>query len=435
MKLENGYYIRSLGIIFCHLVIFVIGFPQSGRTVVMPPPEVAVATTEISKNGVPCEKGLEEVLYIPVKNIGNFIEELNRFGNCGYRLEKATKLSLAGDETFNDLGVAGIIKLNPGNKYEYDWFESFSPGETITRINYRTEKGFYFRRNFLFTQGKCSTKIQEEKKDQDNSGIPDAVGEFIRRGHQSSGTVFILERKNGIIKKNEYRVLDGAIGDSKTSIERNQQTLDDAVRKGFRPVGINFLGNEYDYSILVEKDSEIQPEGEYLILREVYGLNKKLSQLSQAGYKPLFIAQSFAILHRINNKPIQVSYEILDGSYASIPKKLAKWSEIGANYQISAVNGFGFGSQGFCDTSESTDYFAIPLKLPISNKKYDYKFLEMTNIMESMKNKLPLRTLSFRNPPTEEAVQKFYQLLREGYSIRDLSFGNDIMILFERPKM
>ena len=209
MRLQNSYSNRILGVIFCLLAFCAIGFSQSGRTVVSPTPtptpEVKPSNSEPTKNIIPCEKGLEKVLYIPLKKPNEFVEELNRLGKCGYRLEKAARIPFGIEPADRqEIFISGVVKFDTEDTYEYNWFAASRPGEIVTLANNQAELGFYFRKQMLFIYYSGYSRGEDS-----SGGLGDLARILISSGY--SGSIFIFERKNGIIKKNEYRVLDGAV--------------------------------------------------------------------------------------------------------------------------------------------------------------------------------------------------------------------------------
>ena len=421
MRLENVYCHRIFGVIFCLIASCAIGFSQSGRTIVTPTPtpEVKTSNTETAKNNTPCEEGLEEVLYIPPKKHNEFVEELNRLGNCGYRLEKAARIPFGLEATGGqELLVFGVVKLDSGNKYEYNWFVASRPGEIVTLANKQAKEGFYFHKQMLFIYDSGYRRGGES-----SDGLGDLARILLSSG--SSGSVFIFERKNGVIKKNEYRVLDGAVDRGKEALARNQKNLNEHIAQGFRPVGVFYLGTFDSFAVIMEKDPEIKPEGEYLLFRHDYFMSKNLTKRSQEGYKPLFIGFRFAVLHRMSNQSLMVSYDSAE-DYNELTKKLPKLIEKGADYQATGIA--NYSCYDYCDPYEAKPFFAIPLAR--QTKKSDIKILEMTNVYERTKKKE--KGVSYLESPTQEKIEEFQTLLKGGYIIRDLFFARELIILFER---
>ncbi len=392
---------------------------QSGRPVASPSPEIP-APADAVKTTLPCEKGLPEHIYISPRNITAFMGELNRLGACGYTLEKAGKLPLE-REAASALAmiVFGVVKLDSGNKYEYLGIEAFGDWQTASRIGDLAKEGFYFRKNLLFQAGACN---------EGSGGGPDSpasvLGGLLGLGQISRGSIFIVERKNGIRKKLEYMTVKGAEGDSQKDVAENQKLFEAAVAKGFRPVAINYMGIfVQDFTVLMEKDPEIRVEGEYRLLRHIYGISKRMTQLAQEGYEPVIIGVNFAVLHRKNDKPLGVSYQTND-EFGAVVKKLPSWT--GARYQATGIADYHVG----CDPYEGKLFFALPPNEGAPG--YEHRILVMTNVEERLKKKDKMA--SFTDPPRVEALNEFQKLLQEGYTIKDIFFAKEVTVFFERIK-
>jgi hypothetical protein len=424
MRLENSYCHKIFGVICCLIALCAVGFAQSGRTVVTPTPtptpEVKTSNTETAKNNTPCEKRLEEVLYVPPKKPNEFVEELNRLGKCGYRLEKAARIPFGIEPTGRqEIFVSGVVKFDSEDIYEYNWFVASRPGEIVTIANNQAEQGFYFGKQMLFIYDSGYRRGEES-----SGGLGDLSRIILSSGY--SGSVFIFERKNRVIKKNEYRVLDGVTDRSKESLARNQETLNEHIARGYRPVGVFYLGMWDQFAVIMEKDAEIKPEGEYLLFKQTYFMSKNLTKRSKEGYKPLFIGFRFALLHRMNNQPLMVSYDSAE-AFGDLAKKLPKLIEKGADYQTTGIA--NYSCYDYCDPFEGKPFFAIPTAS--KNKKSDIRILEMTNVYERTKKKE--KDASYLESPTQEKLVALQTLLKEGYIIRDIFFSKEVTVLFERP--
>jgi hypothetical protein len=381
-------------------------FAQSGRVIPNPSPTSAPKSVEppkIKEEYSPCETGLKGYIYISPRKIKEFTEELNRYGNCGYRLEKSAKIPLKLEVTEQNTYFFGVMKLDSTHKYEYEWFDAYSPGQTQTRMNISAERGFYFRENHLF-------RIIDDSGDGNFSDKITSVYKSI------FGAFFIFERRNGEIKKNEYRVLDGDNGARGRFSERNHKKLNDAVAKGFRPVGIT--NSRADFAIIMEKDEKIKSEGEYFILNHSWGMNKKLRELTQTGFVPIFIGHYFALLKKSEKNPNPISFQV----FYYPEKLLQKISKLDGVYYL--MSGLSAG-----DKDLSTDlYFATSQNG--EREKFEYKLHQMTNVASRPEGKDKYDAL--REPATAQMLAEFHNLLKQGYIIREILASKEIYILFER---
>lgn len=418
MKIRTCYRSKNFAALLICLLSALGAFSQSGRPVVSPAPEIP-APAEAAKTFPPCEKGPPDHIYISPRNITAFMGELNRLGACGYTLEKAGKLPLEREATSAlAMIVFGVVKLDSGNKYEYLGVEAFGDWQTASRINDLAKEGFYFRRNLLFQAGACNEGWGS------GPDAPVSAVDILGLGKISKGSIFIVERKNGIRKKLEYITVNGAVGDGQKDVAENQKLLEAAVAKGFRPVAINYMGVfVQDFTVLMEKDPEMKVEGEYRLLRHIYGISKRMTQLAQEGYEPVIIGVNFAVLHRKNDKPLGVSYQTTD-EFGAIVKKLPSWP--GARYQATGIADYHVG----CDPYEGKLFFALPSNE--SARGYDHKILVMTNVEERLKKKD--KTAAFTDSPRVEVLNEFQKLLQEGYTIKNIFFAKEVTVFFERAK-
>lgn len=197
----------------------------------------------------PLIRGLDEIIYIAPTELILFVRELNKLGNRGYRLEQTAKIPLATESTVTDLLVFGIVKFVAGEKYEYNYIAASSPKEIGTRANHQTENGFYFGRKWcLFPAG--VEKIQKQRKGNYGSG---SFGDLAHLSLGVNGSVFIFERKVAVIKKNVYRVLDGAAERGEKTLAKNQAIMDGHVSRGSPPVQVFYLGRFDLFNVIMEK--------------------------------------------------------------------------------------------------------------------------------------------------------------------------------------
>jgi hypothetical protein len=118
---------------------------------------------------------------------------------------------------------------------------------------------------------------------------------------------------------------------------------------------------------------------------------------------------------------VAVSYKT--DSPSQLAKKIPVWN--GAYYQVKGVA----DNSSACDPYEGKLFFAVPLSSPA--KKYDYKFLQMTNVTERLIKKKE-KNATFSDLPTEEKMREFQKFISEGYEVRELFYFGEIFVLFER---
>lgn len=115
-------------------------FAQSGRKDAKPTPTPSVnVSSETSSEKKPENKELEETRFIVSGNLSRFLDELNKFGNSGYRVEKA--LSFGGDIS-NTQNFAAVLKLDLLDTFEYQLLASPNPNFLESRLNFLSDSGF-----------------------------------------------------------------------------------------------------------------------------------------------------------------------------------------------------------------------------------------------------------------------------------------------------
>ena len=207
----------------------------------------SVNNSQIAGNAIVVDIGSLKYIFAP--DIKNFVSELNSAGKNGYKLEQLTKLPLNNSEGFEKMKLAGIVKLDSGNRYDYDWFEAFTPGDVVTRINLRSAQGFYFRDALPVLQGICEDNSEYSPEDgSDTQKIFDRIKSTLEFSY---GAIYFLERKNTVVKTNDYRVVVGMLGLGKNPGEELERSLNNVADTGFTPVSMNSFKilNKYAFAI------------------------------------------------------------------------------------------------------------------------------------------------------------------------------------------
>lgn len=375
---------------------------QSGRVVETPAPTPSPTPRVEEAKPPPCETGLDETIYLYQRPVDDFVKESNRLGRCGYRLELAGRMA--------GLSVFGALKKDPENNiYEYRWFAAGRSGEVLTRANAAAKEGFYFRRSMMFTSAGSAPQ-------------PDNDSVFGKVMFPGNGSLFIFERKNGVIKRREYRMVEANIP-GKKHLVMSQNDLNDKVAQGFRPVALYYQGMFVAHEILLEKDPDIEPEGDYLLLRYSMNVAKTLTRLAAQGYRPLTIGIYFAVLHRKNSDSLNLRYESTD-HFNTAAKKLAPLE--GARYEMNGINIYLIDY----DMVESKPFYSFPLTP--SSRRYRYEFVDLTNFNERYFTNKDKKA-SFLDVPAPNLLARFREKLRDGYSLRDIVVNmNEITAVFEK---
>lgn len=386
----------------------------------------AVSGQESVNSGIVVDIG--SLKYVFATDIRSFISQLNVAGKTGYRLEQLTKLPLNNSERFEKMKLAGIMKLDPGNRFEYDWFEAFTPGEVVTRMDVRSAMGFNFRDALPVLQGICEDNSEYQQEDgSDAQKVLDRVRGTLE---WSSGAIYFVERKNDEVKSNNYRVVIGMLGWGKNPGEELESGLSDLDKAGFIPVSMNSfkIRNKYAFAVLAKRKTALLSEGvsqnksdfRLIVLRS--GFEKKVNLLAKDGYSLLFSgrlgALNYALMVRSVGPYSSASYTFLTSTHKAFSSAL---SAAPAKHLI--YSGLGNDDYG-CDSAEVGLVFKTA-----DRQRAIYETLKMTSLPKNSKETGPPTTFQ---RPTDETIGRFEQLLKEGYAVRELYFDNDIEILFEK---
>lgn len=417
-KRINNWLWSSILILVCCLIL-------RGQSNSVSTPTPAIETLQSQKL---CKQGsLDKYKFIAATGIANFIGKLNESGNCGYRLVNLTKMPLYTSEKFDRMTLAAIVELESQKKYEYDWFEAFTPGEAQTRINHRANGGFYFRKMLPVAQGLCETSPTTSVEKSDGKRILDRLGETLS---YSFGGIYFLERRADSNERKEYRVLIGTAGWGKQTTDQLQSELNDKVQLGFRPVamGLHKILNRYAVSLLVERGEELQREiasPSYIIVRSEFGFEKKVNNLAKNGYKIIFEGEFSAFRHALmlkeSDKYRPRRYNSIDSTRESFSRKLSNLSKQAVRYVglSSRVTG--------CDFAESRLIFESDQGNNRSASEFKtLKLAEWQQVTDSSNEGIPSASAF-----SEEAMREYTKLLDKGYVFRGLFFSNGINAIFE----
>lgn len=372
--------------------------------------------------------------YVFSDNITSFVKKLNELGKCGYRLDKLTKFPLESGKKFAASKLAGIVKLDTQNKYEYDWFEAFTPGELTTRLNYRAKKGFRLRDSVDSVEEACGRPENLITLPADD--VEKAINTISETLNITFGKLFILERKNEIIVElGDSRIVIGRWGWGKSPTKELQQSLEKTVKSGFVPIDMGYgkVGNRYAVFLVMTKDDSVSeyPIGNnltYRILKSEYKFEKKVNFLAKQGFKILFYdtygAYGFVTMFKENQSSELVSYHWVDVIEKSWQDQISELSSQGAVYKTLGSTATSL----YCETFEGKLLFEKPLK--DNGKRNEYKILKISDRTSHAGNKQISKDLT----PTSETLQEFDDLVKEGYVISDLFYAEGINVLFERGK-
>lgn len=350
-----------------------------------------------------------EYRFLRITGAAAFISELNSFGRQGFRLERATSIYFDPQKGFDGFDVAATMKRDRNERYEYDWFEAYEPGEVVTRILYRAKQGFYFRDMLRFSYTSCAgcSKTTREK-----SPTEETLEMLAQLNSFRKANIFILERRIGTSERRDYRVISGILGLGKKPTEELQKQLDDKTTQGFRPAA--FIVGSNPPSILLEKaetgsDSGPNAQTEYRVVRTDLGLDglfrKRVNRLAKEGFRLLLVNESHAVMSRTNGDRTPVTYEWLSAADKRFSERVAAIPNRGFRFHSIA---YAFHSIEYHERNLIFEGRAEDLKKPS---------------VEYQVHKMPV--------VNEGEIKEFVNLAKRGFVVRELFFGDGVYILVE----
>ena len=377
-----------------------------------------VATTNISSSNN--NPGTAEYRLLSITGAAKFIRELNKLGEQGYRLEMTTNVNFNPQKGFDGFQVVAVVKRDQKERYEYDWFEAYQPGEVVTRIIHRAKEGFYFRDMLRFSYTSCTGC---SKSIRDKSPTEETLDMLARINSFKKANVFIMERRMGASERRDYRVISGILGLGKKPTEELQTELDDKTAQGFRPVA--FIVGSAPPSILLERSetgSTSSSPAEYRVVRTDLGLDglfrKRVNRLAKEGFRLLLVNESHAVMSRIGDDKMRYTYEWFSALNKQFRNRMDAAVKLGSNFHSVA---FAF---------QSIEYHERNLILEEGGATKESR-------VEYLIKKLPV-TIDLGSSDASELDQnrkewpEISNAISEGYKILEIFYGDGVYVLFER---
>ena len=387
---------------FCQTVVFA----QAGRkdTQTSPTPSVNDPVKETLETKT-SDKNLEPVKFLISGNLDKFVGQLNELGKLGYRVDKSFNF---GGDAAESQSFAAVLRLQNGNSFEYDWLTSPNKDFLESRLNYKTENGFYPIQTFGITA--CGDK----SIDTDKSVV--VIDSPLLR--LAKGDVFLLERKNRITQKTkDYKVFVAKIGIGKNPAKELQTALD-TVSKEYRPFKILFNRGgliDFSVSILLENDlnQEVSQKTDYKFVKAINGFEKEINSLAQNGYKFLSGRRIGLIKYALMTKDSDeaVSYKFVDEE--KYEKDLAKMIKSDDAYHRRFIG------DSECDSAKTIGGKLVFEQSQNSTaNKTEYNYFRLTAKNEAF--------------PKDETIGDIKNLLAENYEVRDVFYSNGIVVILEK---
>lgn len=381
-------------------VFAITAFSQSGKKDVQTTPTPSVNQSSQTE----AKTVNEEFQFVLVGDFTKYIEELNRLGKLGYRVEKAFNY---GGDAANMQRFAAVLRFDPETAFAYDWITSPNRKFIESRLNSKSEKGFYFTHILPITG--CIDSFA----DQDTVEFP-ALETLLKL---SKGDVFLLEKPLGKTEKvREYKVFTGKIGIGKSPTTELQNALDNAPA-GFHPIKVLFNKSgtfDLTISVLLEKDlkNENTEKIQYKFFKDVNGFEKEINTNAQNGFQLIAGRRigltKLALLAKTPGDA--VSYVLLDADKydREFPKKVAPGN---------VYKGMFLGDTS-CDEYETLGAKLVFAQTADTNRRPEYKFLKISD-----QNSLPND-----DAITKEVIRHF----KDGYRIRDIFYGKGAVLILEK---
>jgi len=388
---------------FCRTTVFTQSGRKDAQTSSTPNADVSEKETPEANSS---DQNLETVRFLVAGNLSRFVEQLNEFGKSGYRVDKA--FNFGGDAATYSQSFAAVLRLENGNKYEYDWLTSPNKDFLESRLNYKTESGFYPIQTFGITA--CGDKSFDSDKDDSIINSP-----VLRL---NKGDVFLLERKNGIMKKpKNYKVFVAKIGIGKNPSKELQSALDN-VSKEYRPFKIlfnrdGFIG--FSVSVLLEDDlnEKVSRQTDYKFVKAINGFEKEINSLANTGYKFLSGRRIGLIKYAVMAKDSDeaVAYKFVDEEkYEKDMVKMIKSDDI--------YHGHFIGDSE-CDSPKTIGgKLVFEQSTNVASKNKDYKYIHLTT----------KKTFS----STDETISEINKLLSENYEAEDIFYSNGVVLILTK---
>lgn len=346
-------------------------------------------------------ENLENVKLILSYGFERFVEDLNENGRLGYRLEKSLSYGGAGVQQ----SFAAVLRLDPGNAYEYDWLSSPRIDLLEPRLNSQAKRGFNFANAFPLA-------ICEDERDPE----PDTTGLTLSVVRELMGNSYLIERPRGnTVQTREYRIVRGNAGPF-TSTKKAIETALASAPPGFRPVKLIFSKEGlFDFSIAVLLEKNLTegdaPKVEYRLVKEIRGFDKALNALAAQGFR--FVAGGhvgsihFALMG-MQTKGATV-YTYFDDEDHS--KKFDKTVAQGKRYHA-LISG-----EMNCES------------LAVDNQKLLFAQAPGGTTAEYKVLKVPKeRTIK----PVADSLADFQSLTAAGYQVRDIFYSDGLHVIFEK---
>lgn len=373
----------------------------------------------------------EKFLYVQPRTIKDFVIRLNELGKLGYKLKLVERnTAFSPPEKHYAIEIAGIVELQEGDTFEYESFQSLTLSDFTEQFSPKAELGFYFCKRISYSIWKDPSEDLPEVTakpgtvERDTQSLKRSV-ELTRRllsQEPIDGSLFIFERKNGIIKPIRFKfataipmvsIWGTSILDEKKNINTVQSSLSEIDTVNYSPVATFYSSAAFKTrvshlpTVLFQNDLH-----DYYDERPVYKvaethqfaskLRKQIDLTTQDGYAIKILLKNFALLAKAEKK---VTYQWIELNKKDFHQRI---TEI-------AKNGGGYFRN---ETLYTTERLIFETLLNDDGKRFEYKILDLTE-----KPKFGLS----KNP-----IEGFNEIIKQGFKPCSLFYNDGIKVLLER---
>jgi hypothetical protein len=338
----------------------------------------------------------------------NFIEQLNKAGEQGYRL-------LAARSSF----PIAIVKQDEA-QYEYAYFETSTCDPLSIGLDFALEYARLAKQGFHLV-GRVFVRKDCQTDDNDSMRMPG-----MEMCEEKS--LYLLEREKGVEKPVRFIVPgSGARWSASKQTALLQSQVDENRAEGYYPT---YLFSRFEV-LLEQTDRPDHPwagKGDVRVVMSGFWRDdapKKINELAQQGYRLGLVNKGIAVMYKSGEEgSTPVSYLWVDAGKKELEKELQKLQQSGAIYRMAypVVNGkkhqLIFEQRGTAD-----------------RQRREYKVLKL--ILQNTGNAATKKVQTDLAPPSKEAVETLNALIKDGFVVRDLFVphlaSDEVNILLERP--
>lgn len=376
--------------------------------------------------------GFPQFRYIEPKTMRGFVNELNELGKLGYKLKYAERnTQFSPPEMPITIEIAGIVELQEGSFFEYEWFESVRLEDVVEQISPKAEFGYYFCYRLSYSTWR--DPYEDLPKVTAKTGTTDHDLQSIKRSVELTkrltsqdpidGSIFILERKDRQIKPIKFELVTATPATSifRTNVVDHKKitdTLENAIKevdtRNYSPVTAFYSSKAFNTrvshlpTILFQND--LQESDDVIPIYKVAEtfqfaskFREQIDLAAKKGFNIQIISKNFALLRQSNK---QVRYVLLEPRKKDFLQRLQDISSKGGRFSVGEV-------------FYTTETLVFETPLIDDGKRFEYQYISA-----------PLG----RNFKGVSSLSQFNELINEGYQPKILIYNKGMNILFERQK-